>query len=100
MLIASKDYTDAQHDTGAAEENQRQVKQLHEEQPERKFPLATQNTAPSSASPLKSKSPSYLQNSSRYLLGFLLKFSHALLQVQVPKSIKWLPSLSPFFRRV
>jgi hypothetical protein len=100
MLIASRGYTAAQHDTGAAEENQQQAKQLHEEQPERKSPLATQNTAPSSASLPKSKSPSYLQNSSRYLLGFPLKLSHASLQVQVPKSIKWPPSLSPFFRRV
>jgi len=31
MLIASKDYTVAQHDTGAAEENQQQAKQLREE---------------------------------------------------------------------
>jgi hypothetical protein len=36
MLIVSKDYTAAQHDTGAAEENQQQAKQLHEEQLERK----------------------------------------------------------------
>jgi len=42
----------------------------------------------------------YLQNSSRYLLGFPLKLSHAPLQVQILKSIKWPPSLSPFFRRV
>jgi len=41
MLIASKDYTTAQHDIGAAEENQQQAKQLHEEQPERYPPLAT-----------------------------------------------------------
>jgi hypothetical protein len=38
MLIASKDYTAAQHDTSVAEENQQQAKQLHEEQPERKIP--------------------------------------------------------------
>jgi hypothetical protein len=92
MLITSKDYTAAQHDIGATEENQQQAKQLHEEQPERK--------SPSSTSPPKSKLPSYLQNSSRYLLGFPVKLSHAPLQVQVPKSIKWPPSLSPFFRRV
>jgi hypothetical protein len=36
MLITSTDYTAAQHDTGAAEENQQHAKQLHEEQPERK----------------------------------------------------------------
>jgi hypothetical protein len=68
--------------------------------PREKPTLATQNTAPSSASPPKSKLPSYLQNSNYYLLGFLLKLSHAPLQVQVPKSIKWPPSLSPFFWRV
>jgi len=38
MLIASRDYIAAQHDTGAAEENQQQVKQLHEEQPLAKIP--------------------------------------------------------------
>jgi hypothetical protein len=36
MLIASRDYTAAQHDTGGTEENQQQAKQVHEEQPERK----------------------------------------------------------------
>jgi hypothetical protein len=46
--------------------------------------LATQKTVPSSAPPPKSKSPSYFQNSSRYLLGFSRKLSHAPLQVQVP----------------
>jgi len=52
MLIASRNYTIAQRDTGAAEENQQQAKQLHEEQPREKIPtLATQNTTPSSASP-------------------------------------------------
>jgi len=36
MLIASRDYTTAKHDTGIAEKNQQQAKQLHEEQLKRK----------------------------------------------------------------
>jgi len=61
MLIASRDYTATQHDTGAAEENQQQAKQLHEEQPERKSHPTPLRIPPLHLLVLqKSKSPSYL----------------------------------------
>ncbi len=64
-----------------------QAKLLDEKKPRDIHPPTTQNTSP------------LHQNSSRYMLGFSPKLSHAPLQIHLPKNHK-MAALSLFFQRV
>jgi hypothetical protein len=81
--------------------NQQQAKQLPEHIKEnQKLKLTSRKNAPVCQSSTIKIALTSLQNSSRFLLGFPLKLSHAPLQVSCPQNHLPPTLLSPFFRRV